>query len=93
MQFDKDDIQTKKQSIPHKIFPKLAWSVRNTSIAASAQVLANTCIDALGHLIESYFNSHAGEYSRMLCMTGFEVWVVVKCVARHGSGKRKIMKI
>ncbi|MCH5267464.1 MAG: iron-containing alcohol dehydrogenase [Lachnospiraceae bacterium] len=69
----RDDLQT-KQSIPHKIFPELALVDPKYLQTASDEVITNTAIDALGHLIESYFNNNAGEYSRMICMTGVEVW-------------------
>lgn len=69
----RDDLQT-KQSISHKIFPELALVDPKYLQTAPSEVITNTAIDALGHLIESYFNAKAGEYSRMLCMTGIEVW-------------------
>ena len=69
----RDDIQT-KQSISHKIFPALALVDPKYLQTAAGSVLVNTAIDALGHLIESYFNTNASEYSRMLCVTGMEVW-------------------
>lgn len=69
----RDDFQT-KQSISHKIFPELALVDPKYLQTAPAEVITNTAVDALGHLIESYFNTHAGEYSRMLCMTGIEIW-------------------
>lgn len=69
----RDDLQT-KQSISHKIFPQLALVDAGYLTSLPEQILTNTAIDALGHLIESYFNVHADEYSRMLCLRGMEVW-------------------
>ncbi len=69
----RDDIQT-KQSICHRIFPKLALVDPGYPKSAPSAVLTNTAIDALGHLIESYFHADATEYSRMLAVQGMEIW-------------------
>lgn len=69
----RDDLQT-KQSIAHKIFPQLALVDAGYLTFLPEQIRINTAIDALGHLIESYFNVHADEYSRMLCLRGMELW-------------------
>lgn len=69
----REDIQT-KQSISHRIFPKLALVDPGYLKAAPKSVLTNTAIDALGHLIESYFHANATEYSRMFAVQGMEVW-------------------
>ncbi len=67
------DKQT-KQSISHRIFPSLALVDAKYLATAPSSVLCNTAIDALGHLIESYFNASATEYSRMLTVQGLDVW-------------------
>lgn len=69
----RDDLQT-KQSISHLIFPELALVdgkyLENTPLS----IITNTAIDALGHMLESYFHSKATDYSRMLCQYAMEVW-------------------
>lgn len=77
-----------KASLPHKVFPEIALIDGKYLAAASHQMIANTAIDALGHFIESYCNSRATDYSRMLCSYGLEVWarskdvIVGKCQAQ-----------
>lgn len=60
------DKQT-KQSITQKVFPKLALIDSNYLLTAPIYVRANTASDALAHLLESYLNRKANDYSRMLC--------------------------
>lgn len=63
-----------KSSMPYYVFPELAFVDGKYLCAASQSVIANTAVDALGHLIESYCNRNATQYSRMLCIHGMEVW-------------------
>ncbi len=69
----REDIQT-KQSISHMIFPELALVDGKYIEKAPLSLLVNTAVDALGHMIESYFHSDATDYSRMLCQYAMEVW-------------------
>lgn len=69
----RDDIKT-KQSIKHMIFPELALVDGKYLEKAPLSVIINTAIDALGHMIESYFHKNANDYSRMLCQYALEVW-------------------
>lgn len=69
----RDDLET-KQSISHTVFPELALVDPAYLQAAPLSVLTNTAIDAVGHLIESYFNASATDYSRMPALQGMEVW-------------------
>lgn len=69
----RDDIQT-KQSISHMIFPELALVDGKYLKEAPLSVLTNTAVDALGHMLESYFHTNATDYSRMLCQYAMEVW-------------------
>lgn len=71
----RDDLQT-KQSISHTIFPVLALVDGKYLWQAPLSVLVNTAVDALGHMLESYFHSNATDYSRMLCQYAMEVWGV-----------------
>ena len=69
----RNELET-KQSISHKIFPKLALIDSEYLENAPLSVLRNTAVDALGHFIESYFNNNADDYSRMICQYGLSVW-------------------
>lgn len=63
-----------KASISHRIFPQYALVDGKYLKGASRNLLVNTAVDALGHFIESYINTNATDYSRMLCAYGMEVW-------------------
>lgn len=63
-----------KRSIAYRIFPKLALCDPNYLMTASSSVLISTAVDALAHLIESYLNSNATVYSKMLCEKGLTLW-------------------
>ncbi|MCD7825757.1 MAG: iron-containing alcohol dehydrogenase [Clostridiaceae bacterium] len=67
------DLQT-KQSISHRIFPSLALVDGKYLASAPLSVITNTAIDALGHLLESYFHANATDYSRIFCQFGMEAW-------------------
>lgn len=69
-----------KQSISHRIFPVMALVDGKYLQKAPLSVITNTAIDALGHLLESYFHRNATDYSRMLCQYGMEVWSMAKDV-------------
>ncbi len=73
----RDDLET-KQGISHKVFPELALVDSAYLHTASLPVLTDTAIDAVGHLIESYFNANATDYSRMPALQGMEVWGTCK---------------
>jgi alcohol dehydrogenase len=63
-----------KMSIAHRIFPAYALIdgkyIRNTP----RSLIVNTAVDALGHYMESYINSNATDFSRMLCTYGMDMW-------------------
>ena len=63
-----------KGSIPHKIFAQLALIDGKYLSAAPAHILANTTMDALCHLYESYIHSKATDYSRMCAEAGIKIW-------------------
>ena len=63
-----------KKSIPHKIFADLALLDGKYLTGAPRKVLCNTAFDALTHLIESYLNSKATDYSRMCVDAGLKTW-------------------
>ena len=63
-----------KKSISHKIFADLALIDGKYLKTAPASVLANTAIDALTHMIESYINTKSTPYSRMCVDAGLRTW-------------------
>ena len=65
-----------KKSIPHKIFPDLALVDGKYLKYASKKILANTAFDALTHLVESYLNSKANDFSRMCVDAGLKAWAL-----------------
>ena len=80
----RDDIKT-KQSISHKIYPVLACIDAKYLGNAPAGLVINTAIDALGHIIESYFNANATEYSRMASLYGMEQWAANRDAIETGE--------
>jgi len=70
----------KKGSIPHRLFPKLALVDCTYLLKAPASVINNTSVDALAHLTESYVNTQATEFSRMLVERGLATWKLSKDV-------------
>ena len=67
------DIRT-KQGISHSIFPVLSFVDYRYLKGAPVGLITSTAIDALAHFIESYFNTRATTYSRMLCLHGLAIW-------------------
>lgn len=70
--------QKTKSSLPHKIFADLALIDGKYLAAAPAHIIRNTAVDALGHLLESYYNSSATPYSRMCADAGLLAWSKVR---------------
>ena len=68
----REELKT-KQSISHQIFPELALVDGKYLKEAPQDLLFNTAIDAVGHMLESYFNAKATDYSRMLSQYAMEV--------------------
>lgn len=69
-----------KASLPHRIYPAYALADGKYLTGAPRGLLVNTAVDALGHFIESYINTNATAYSRMLCEYGMGVWAGAKKV-------------
>lgn len=63
-----------KSSISHKMYPAYALADGKYLKDMNREVLVNTYVDALGHFLESYINSNATDFSRMLCEFGLKVW-------------------
>lgn len=69
-----------KASLPHRIFPTYALVDGKYLMSAPRSILVNTAVDALGHFIESYVNTKATDFSRMLCEYGMGIWSSTKNV-------------
>lgn len=67
------DLRT-KMSMTHKVFPDLALCDGKYILTAPQRLIAATAVDALSHLIESYINSTATDYSRMIADAGLGKW-------------------
>ena len=63
-----------KASISHRIFPRFALVDGKYLAAAPAHIVNNTAMDALGHLFESYINTNATDYSKMLVTAGLGIF-------------------
>ncbi len=63
-----------KKSIPYKIFPALALVDGKYLAGAKKNLIINTAVDALAHLIESYLNSKANDFNKMFSEYGFKLW-------------------
>ena len=70
----------RKGAIPHAIFADLALLDGKYLFGAPRHVLANTTMDALAHLVESYLNVKATPYSRMCVAAGLAEWKKCKDV-------------
>lgn len=75
-----------KASMIHRIYPDLALVDAKYLQFMPKSVLCNTAVDALAHLVESYINSSATDYSRMFASEGLRVWSRSKDVL---EGKRE----
>lgn len=67
-----------KRSMAQKVFPELALVDPNYLNFSNKDLLVNTAIDALAHLIESYLNADADPFNRMLSEYGLDLWGSVK---------------
>ncbi len=67
-----------KQSISYRIYPKLALVDVKYLYSLPKQVLINSSVDALAHLIESFISSQATKFSNMIALEGLRVWGLIK---------------
>lgn len=74
-----------KASIPHRIFPEIALIDGKYLKKAPLSLIRNTAVDAYGHLIESWLNSKADDYSRMCAEKGLRVWAECREALASGS--------
>ena len=63
-----------KKSIAHKIFPTLSLVDGKYLAFAKKELMVNTAVDALAHLVESYLNSQSNVYNRMFPEYGLKLW-------------------
>lgn len=63
-----------KKSIPHRIFPMLALVDGKYLASAKKQLIVNTAVDALAHMVESILNVHSNTLNRMCPEYGLKLW-------------------
>lgn len=66
--------ENKKSSTPHRTWAVCAFLDYRYLMHAPKQVLCDTAMDAFGHMVESYINTNANEFSRMCVTYGLELW-------------------
>lgn len=67
-----------KKSISHRIYPVLALVDYKYLKTQSQEVLVNTAIDALAHLVESYLNTKADDLNKMYSEKGLRLFGDIK---------------
>lgn len=67
-----------KCSLPHRIFPEIAFLDAKYLKAAPQSIIRSTGIDALGHIFESYINTAATDESRKVGVDGLKIWAEAK---------------
>ena len=67
-----------KCSLPHRIFPDVAYLDAKYLKAAPISIIRSTSIDALGHILESYINTAATDESRAVGIDGLKIWAEAK---------------
>ena len=63
-----------KKSIPHVIFPELALVDGKYLASAKKQLIVNTAVDALAHMVESILNVYSSAFNRMCPEYGLKLW-------------------
>ena len=63
-----------KKSIPHVIFPVLALVDGKYLASAKKQLIVNTAVDALAHMVESILNVKSNAFNRMFPEYGLKLW-------------------
>ena len=67
-----------KKSISHRIYPVLALVDYKYLKTQSQDVLINTAVDALAHLVESYLNTKADDLNKMYSEKGLKLFGEIK---------------
>ena len=82
-----------KKSIPHRIFPVLALVDGKYLASAKKQLIVNTAVDALAHMVESILNIHSNMLNRMCPEYGLKLWgeckeaLIVSVAANNATAK------
>ena len=81
-----------KKSIPHRIFPVLALVDGKYLASAKKQLIVNTAVDALAHMVESILNVHSNILNRMCPEYGLKLWgeckeVLIASVAANNASE------
>lgn len=63
-----------KRNFKCRVFPEIAFLDVSYFLTMSIHVRVHTCIDALTHLVESYLNTNATEYSDGIVEAGLTLW-------------------
>lgn len=63
-----------KKSIPHVIFPTLALVDGKYLASAKKQLIVNTAVDSLAHMVESVLNVKSNAFNRMFPEYGLRLW-------------------
>ena len=77
------DLKT-KLTAKQKLFPDLSLVDPAYLDKAPHQIIRNTSIDAMGHMIESYLNTHATDQSRGFALEGLKIWGGIKQYVENG---------
>ena len=87
-----------KKSIPHRIFPVLALVDGKYLASAKKQLIVNTAVDALAHMVESILNVHSNMLNRMCPEYGLKLWgeckeALIASVAANNSATQNAAPI
>lgn len=74
-----------KSSISHRMYPAFALVDGKYLKGMNREVLVNTYIDALGHLLESFINANATDFTRMICEYGMKAWADAREILSHAA--------
>ena len=81
-----------KMSFPAKVFPRLALVDGKYLTAAPKEMIVNTAVDALAHLIESGLSAKSSPFSRMAVTEGLSVWKGFRgALTEPGSADRETL--
>ena len=69
-----------KGSMAHRVYPRLALLDVRYLKAAPEAILRNTAADAFAHMVESWLNTNATDFSRAFVREGMRLWTKAKPV-------------
>lgn len=84
------ELKTKK-SISHRIFGDIALVDGKYLKRMPVQILRNTALDALTHMIESRINTGADDFSRMYSDSGMRIWSRNMKYLESGTTEKKVL--